>query len=107
MIDEENLSKYISQKIKTLRENAGFTVNSLAYRSGISQSYLRDIEIGNKCNISVEKLFKICLEVGVTLEDFFSDDLHPTSPDPLIQKINSMSQEQHDKLLDFLNSVDM
>lgn len=42
-------------RIKELREKAGYTVNKLANLAGISQSYLRDIELGNK-----NPLWKLC-----------------------------------------------
>lgn len=41
--------------------------------SGISQSYLRDIELGNK-NPTVEILSIICSALEITLQDFFHED---------------------------------
>ena len=38
----------VGQRIKELREAKGLTVNRLANMAGISQSYLRDVELGNK-----------------------------------------------------------
>lgn len=105
MIDEENLQVFIRERIKALREQSGFTVNSLAYRSGVSQSYIRDIELGNKCNISVDKLFQICLEFDISLSDFFNEAICPEKPDPLESKIRSMTQEQYDYLLGFLDRI--
>jgi len=105
MINEENLSKYISQRITSLRKQAGYTTNGLAYKSGISQSYIRDIEIGTKNNISVEKLYFICSELGITLKDFFDEEFTPVSPDPLTKKIHSLTNTQKETLLNFLNSV--
>lgn len=106
MIDESNLHIFIRKRITALRENAGFTVNSLSYRSGVSQSYIRDIELGNKCNISVEKLFMICLELDITLSDFFNEDFVATEPTPLENRINGLRPEQQASLLNFLNTVD-
>lgn len=105
MIDEENLSSFISQRITTLRQQAGYTTNGLAYKSGISQSYIRDIEIGTKSNISVEKLFLICMELDITLKDFFDEDFTPAPPDPLTQKIHSLTNDQKENLLAFFNSI--
>lgn len=106
MIDEENLSSFISQRITTLRQQAGYTTNGLAYKSGISQSYIRDIEIGTKSNISVEKLFLICMELDITLKDFFDEDFTPAPPDPLTQKIHSLTNDQKENLLAFLIRLD-
>ena len=38
----------VGARIKELRIKSGLTVNGLANKAGISQSYLRDIELGNK-----------------------------------------------------------
>ena len=45
----------VGERIKELREKRGLTVNKLANLAGISQSYLRDVELGNK-NPTVETL---------------------------------------------------
>ena len=38
----------IGYLIKQFRTSKGYSVNKLANMSGISQSYLRDVELGNK-----------------------------------------------------------
>ena len=45
----------VGKHIKHYRTLKGYSVNKLANLSGISQSYLRDIELGNK-NPTVEIL---------------------------------------------------
>ena len=57
----------VGARITELRIQRGLTVNKLANLSGISQSYLRDIELGNK-NPTVEY---ICLGLNVSLPEFF------------------------------------
>ena len=44
----EVLFMNVGERIKELREKRGLTVNKLANLAGISQSYLRDVELGNK-----------------------------------------------------------
>ena len=36
----------ISERIRKLREQCGYTQNALAERSGVSQSHLRRVELG-------------------------------------------------------------
>ncbi|MBR1810672.1 MAG: helix-turn-helix transcriptional regulator [Clostridia bacterium] len=60
----------VGARITELRIQRGLTVNKLANLSGISQSYLRDIELGNK-NPTVEYLEYICLGLNVSLPEFF------------------------------------
>ncbi len=66
----------IGARIRFFREKEGITVNKLANKSGVSQSYLRDIELGNK-QPTVEYLEYICYGLNITLSDFFDtkDDL--------------------------------
>ena len=96
----------VGLRIKALREQRGITVNKLANLAGISQSYLRDVELGNK-NPTVETLSYFCDALGVTLRDFFDTD--NTAGDKLnvflkaeIEKLND-TQQFH--LADFLKSL--
>lgn len=104
-MNKENLSQYISERIRILRENAGISVNALANKSGISQSYVRDIELGNKDNISVEKLNDICRVLDISLKEFFDDTVSYKPLDPLTLKITKLTKEQKDSLLAFLNTI--
>ena len=45
----------VGNRIRQLREAKHYTVNGLANRAGVSQSYLRDLELNNK-NPTVETL---------------------------------------------------
>ena len=49
----------IGKRITFLRTQKNYTVNRLANKAGISQSYLREIELGNK-NPTVEILSYLC-----------------------------------------------
>ena len=96
----------VGLRIKALREQKGITVNKLANLAGISQSYLRDVELGNK-NPTVETLSYFCDALGVTLRDFFDTD--NAAGDKLnvflkaeIEKLND-TQQFH--LADFLKSL--
>lgn len=105
MITEENLSEYVRSRIRELREANGLTVNGLAYRTGISQSYIRSLELGEKSSISVIKLYDICSELGVSLKDFFDEEFSLSPPDPLARAVNSLEPSQKESLLLFINSM--
>ena len=51
------------------RHRKNYSVNKLATLSGISQSYLRDIELGNK-NPTIEILSYICEALNISLREF-------------------------------------
>jgi transcriptional regulator with XRE-family HTH domain len=96
----------VGMRIKELRELKGYSVNKLANMAGVSQSYLRDIELGNK-NPTVSFLSLLCDQLGISLKDFFNSTSEDTfGNDPLIQKIYQMSPKQREKLLDFLNTIE-
>ena len=89
----------VGARIKELRTERGLTVNGLANKAGISQSFLRDIELGNK-QPTVEYLEYICEALKISLVDFF--DVKDDS-DKIIKLISKMSQNQKSKLIEFLD----
>ena len=90
----------VGQRITALRTERGLTVNKLATLSGVSQSYLRDIELGNK-QPTVEYLDYICSGLNITLSDFFACDDNSA----LEKAILRLSPDQRKLLLDFLNAL--
>lgn len=94
----------IGEKITYYRKKKNYSVNKLANLAGISQSYLRDIELGNK-NPTIEFLSYICEALNISLKDFFDDDTPSLLDNPLICRIYQLSPKQKDALLTFLNTL--
>jgi transcriptional regulator with XRE-family HTH domain len=95
----------VGERIKFFRNGKNYSVNKLANLAGISQSYLRDVELGNK-NPTVALLSEICEVLGISLKEFF--DVESTtviSDDPLIQQIYRLSEQQRESLLTFLKTI--
>ena len=92
----------VAKRIKYYREQKGLTVNGLANLAGISQSYLRDIELGNKIP-TVEYLEYICDALKISLSAFFDES---GEGDKLSQKIGSLSDSQKETLLLFLSRIE-
>jgi transcriptional regulator with XRE-family HTH domain len=91
----------IGARVKYFREKSGITVNKLANLSGVSQSYLRDIELGNK-QPTVEYLEYICNGLKISLKEFFDvSDSDPTLEDAVAR----LDVNQKKLLLDFLKSL--
>lgn len=90
----------IGNRIAFFRTSKGYTVNKLANLSGVSQSYLREIELGNK-NPTVEFLSVVCNTLGISLKEFFDDE----PADPLVEKIYQLTPRQRKALGDFLDSM--
>ena len=95
----------IGQLIKEYRTSRGYSVNKLANLAGISQSYLRDVELGNK-NPTVETLSYICDALEISLADFFNQYCGEESTvKSLTQEIYRLSPHQRKLLEAFLHSL--
>ncbi len=92
--------KEVGKRIKTLREERGWTKGTLATRAGIAPSYIPTLENGVKCP-TVETLDNICFAFGITLADFFAQK----KEDTLTDKVSSLSDNQKQLLNAFLNSL--
>lgn len=91
----------VGERIKFFRTKRGLTVNGLANLAGISQSYLRDIELGNKTP-TIEYIEYICDALKISLVTFF--DINDES-EPLNKKILGLTDKQKRKLAEFLDSI--
>ncbi len=92
----------IGKKVAEYRTKKGITVNRLANMAGISQSYLRDIELGNK-QPTVEYLSYICDALDITLGDFFEEKMQKDELGELLDKLN---RKQKTALVEFLKALD-
>ena len=96
----------IGTRIKQLRELKGYSINKLANKAGVSQSYLRDIELGSK-NPTVAFISLLCDQLEISLKDFFNNaEETPFENEPLIQRIYQMTPLQREKLLAFLSTFE-
>ena len=64
----------IGKRITYFRTQKDYSTNKLAYMAGISQSYLRDVELGNK-NPTVAFLTLVCDALDITLSTFFKEEI--------------------------------
>lgn len=93
----------VGRRITELRTAKGITTNKLANLSGVSQSHLREIELGKR-NPTVETLSFFCEALGITLADFFSEDSGQISP-LLLAALKKLDSEKQLKLADFINAM--
>jgi len=93
----------LAKRITALREAKGYTVNGLATRSGVSQSFLRDIELGKK-KPTVDTMDALCWALDISLKDFF-DTENDLLQDELQAEIYKLNPQQRKKLLDFLKTL--
>ena len=94
----------VGERIKELREQQNITVNKLANVAGVSQSYLREIELGLK-QPTVEYLEYICFGLKISLQDFFDEKNKKINP-VLLSSIEKLSNNEQIKLAEFINSLE-
>ena len=61
----------VGKRLKELREMKKISVNKLSNQAGLSQSFVREIEMGRK-NPTVESLGYLCQALDITLFDFLT-----------------------------------
>lgn len=66
----------ISENIKFYRLKLNYSNKSLSKVTGISRSYLSDLENGNFDNLSIKKLCKLCIVFQVTPNDLIPRELY-------------------------------
>ena len=94
----------IGKRIAYFRKERKYSVNGLAMRSGVSQSYVRDLELGHYENPTIEVLESLCGALGISLSEFFDEhkDLRTTN-DSLIEEIALLNPAQREQLRQFLH----
>lgn len=60
-------------RLSELREARGWSKNRLAKESGVSQSFVSEIEAGTG-KPTIDVLSRLCSALGVTLAEFFTDE---------------------------------
>ena len=91
----------VGKRISELREKAGYTQNRLAELSGVSQSHLRRVELGQS-RITVDHLEMICDALGVSLKDFFDKG---NENDEFSVAVATLTPKQKMRLLEFIKSL--
>jgi transcriptional regulator with XRE-family HTH domain len=91
------------ERITYFRKNRNLTTNKLANMSGLSQSFIRDVELCNK-SITVDNLELVCEALKISLQDFFDEpeETEAQLDKDLAAAINKLTIEQKKKLRDFL-----
>lgn len=93
----------VAQRLIFLREKKGLTTNKLANLAGISQSHLREIEMGKR-SPTIETLSYFCEALGIGLGEFFGEDNSEISPF-LLSSLKKLSEEEQEGLAHFINTL--
>ena len=91
----------VGKRLRTIREQHGFTQNGLAEYAGVSQTHLRRVELG-QADITVRHLQLLCEALGISLQTFFSE---PSEQDEMALALSNLSPRQQRLLLEFLKTL--
>ena len=91
----------VSNRLRSLREQCGYTQNGLAERAGVSQTHLRRIELG-QADITIGHLQLLCDAMSISLKDFFEE---ASETDEMSIVFSKLSPKQKKLLLSFLESL--
>ncbi|NBH80618.1 XRE family transcriptional regulator [Clostridiaceae bacterium] len=96
----------VGKRITELREAAGITTNRLANLCGLSQSFIRSVELGEK-GITVESLRLLCDTLQISLKDFFDvpEETPVAEREQLIRMIEGLNIRQRESLMAFLKTI--
>lgn len=99
----------VGKRITQLRESKNMTTNKLANKAGISQSYLRQIELG-LTNPTVEKLGFILEAMNLDYMEFFDYEAENAAKetdidlDSALNKLTSRQKKCLAELIKMINS---
>ena len=100
---ESTVLKRMGSRIRQLRKEAGYTLESLAEKVGLaSGKYLGEIERGK--NTSIETLERIAVALGVRVEDFFAKEEDELVVQ-IVDVIKELDKETKERILRGLKAV--
>lgn len=96
----------VGKRITELRVAKGLTTNRLANLCGLSQSFVRSVELGEK-GITVESLRLLCDALGISLRDFFDvpEESDVLNQDQMASLIGRLNDRQRNALAAFLRTL--
>lgn len=92
----------ILDKIDELRKERGWSINYLAMEAELTQSTLNNL-YKRRTEPKISTLRALCNAFGISLADFFKDDVAPD--DELKNKITCLSEENKRALLTIIKNL--
>ena len=63
----------LGRNLKRLREAAGLSQNALAKRSGVSQGFVNNLEVGQRVRATTDTALALARALGVTVDELLRD----------------------------------
>lgn len=81
--------------IKNIRESKNISLNELSQKTGVSKSYLFELENNKRFNVTLNKLYKISTALDVNVKELFYTSLD----------VENLRKELHNRINEYgLNS---
>lgn len=97
--------EFVRNRIAFLRTAKNISARELSLRLGQSVGYINHIEIGTS-NPSIEMLFYICEELGITMSDFFDEDnQHPLLVDEIIRLSKKLDKSSLESVISVMKNL--
>lgn len=74
------IDEAVTTRIKSLLKEKGWTANELIRRSGVNQSTIAEIMAGRSKFPRISTIAKVSRGFGMTLSEFFDDDVFEDTP---------------------------
>ncbi|WP_125587898.1 helix-turn-helix domain-containing protein [Companilactobacillus jidongensis] len=96
----------ISKLIRERRRSLNLTIEQLAEKSGVSESFISRIERGEVDNVRIKKLNDIANALNMQLSDFFTDsNLSDIYTLDLIKYLSSLPEDERKRVSEVLLKV--
>ncbi|WP_334329096.1 helix-turn-helix domain-containing protein [Companilactobacillus sp. HBUAS59699] len=96
----------ISKLIRERRRSLNLTIEQLAEKSGVSESFISRIERGEVDNVRIKKLNDIAIALNMQLSDFFTDSsLSDIYTLDLIKYLSNLPEDERKRVSEVLLKV--
>ena len=97
--------EFVRNRIAFLRTAKNISARELSLRLGQSVGYINHIEIGTS-NPSIEMLFYICEELGVTMSEFFEEDnKYPLLVNEILQLSKTLNKSSLESVISVMKNL--
>ena len=97
--------EFVRNRIAFLRTAKNISARELSLRLGQSVGYINHIEIGTS-NPSIEMLFYICEELGVTMSEFFEEDnKYPLLVNEILQLSKTLNKSTLESVISVMKKL--
>ncbi|MCL2049126.1 MAG: helix-turn-helix domain-containing protein [Defluviitaleaceae bacterium] len=102
---KEDCLIWVAKRLEDLRENKGVSAREMSRRINRDETYIRQIETG-KLVPSISVLFEICSYLGITVKDFFSDEVeNPELLNELFEILRTLNKHELESITSIVEII--